>query len=163
MRTAWPNIALLSLLTVAQCFGASPRLTAVLLPDAGESVLGAAFSPNGNQLVLARQTKLELLDIVGEQPLVRAVVPISPSKRSELLAYSGDGRYIAMASDGSDVLRILDAVTLRLVSSISLYSRSVLFAPGTNDRPFYRGIVSLAASQGGKHRCRFAPRRDGWK
>lgn len=135
----------------------------VTLPSAEGKLLGAAFSHDSSRLAIIRNVVaqgagqqrhvLQIIDVKSMQELTKADVlndePAEFAMSAHLIAYSSDGRYLLLATKGSDVLLIFDATTLQILKRLELH-------PEKDSRPglgqghrYFRGVVSLATSAKG--------------
>lgn len=109
-------------------------LTSVPLPSAEGTIVGAAFSPDSKRVAIIRDATeahasearhtIEIADLGTGREVVRADVLVGESLYlttvPHFAQFSPDGRYLLLATRGSDALLVLDAVSLQLVKRIEL-------------------------------------------
>jgi hypothetical protein len=127
----------------------------VALPAAEGRLTGAAFSPDSNHLALVRNIAasgtsalrrvLQIIELGSGREVAHDEVLKAEHWDSRVhVEYSPHGTYLLLVADGSDVLSIIDASTLRTVKEVALHpetsSRKAL-APSR----YLRGVVALAS------------------
>jgi WD40 repeat protein len=94
---------------------------------------------------------LEIVDLKSRKEVAHADVLDSEPDRlatAHFIAYSSDQRYLLLATEGSDVLSIFDAITLKLLKRIVLHPKKDFHvAPGQVH--YFRGIVNIAVAANG--------------
>jgi WD40 repeat protein len=134
----------------------------VALPSAEGKLVGAAFSPDSSRLAIVRNVAapgtsgqrhvLQIVELKSGQEAAHADVldtePADLARSAHLIEYSPDGRYLLLATKGSDVLSIIDAITLKTLKRIALHpEEDSRMSLGQRHR-YFRGVVSLAGSRG---------------
>jgi hypothetical protein len=153
------SIVLTCLLMVRMANAASV-LKPIALPAAEGSVVGAVFSPDSSRLAVMRNIAapgghsprhvMQIVELRSGQEVAHADVlsgePVDLATNAHMIAYSSDGRYLLLATKGSDTLSIIDGTTLEPLNRIALH-------PEAESRPslgqgyrYFRGVVSLATS-----------------
>jgi WD40 repeat protein len=154
-------------LAIVACFfavrlaSATTVMKSVSLPNSEGAIVGAAFSPDSSRLALlsdlqvadgsAPRHVIKIVELGSVKVIAHADVlsgePADLATNAHLIAYSPDGRYLLLATKGSDVLSIVDAATLQDLKRVALHpeadSRILL---GGQGHRYFRGIMSLASS-----------------
>ncbi len=124
--------------------------------EPGGKVLGGAFSPDSKSLAIVVHLKnsetqfvLRTIDLTS---MVPSAVTASFSERVELsasvhlLQYSFDGRYLLLATRGSDEIEIVEAATLHPIKRVLLHPQlDARTTNGFGHRHFF-GVVSMLAT-----------------
>ena len=126
-------------------------------------LVGAAFSPDSSRLAITgnvagpgtsgQRHVLQIVELKSGQEVAHADVldtePAGLATSAHFIEYSSDGRYLLLATKGSDVLSIVDTTTLRTLKRIALHpAEDSRMSLGQGNR-YFRGVVSLAGSARG--------------
>jgi len=152
---------------LACCFtvraaGAAVVMNPVALPGEG-AIVGAAFSPDSSRIVVMRNIAVpgasgqrhvvQVVDLKTGQEVAHAAVldneAASLASSGHFIAYSSDGRYLVLATKGSDELSIIDATTLQTVKRIALHPEEDSRTSLGQGHRYFRGVVSLATTAKG--------------
>jgi hypothetical protein len=131
----------LALVLACQVAYGAVMLKAVTLPSAEGTIVGTGFSPDSSRIAIARyifdrdtsvaRYTIQIVDLKSGHEVSQAGLPNEDSSYTaaspHFIMYSSDGRYLLLATTGSDVLLILDAIKLQVLTRIVLY-------PETHDR-----------------------------
>jgi hypothetical protein len=165
MKLSW-MIALLVVLVAVECSGSQLRHDAVMLktvalPSVEGTTVGTGFSPDSSRIAIVRyifdrntstaRHTIQVVDLKSGDEVSHANLPNEDSSYTaasrHFVMYSSDGRYILLATAGSDVLLILDAIKLQVLMRILLYpethSRRRLSGEGN---PNFQGVVHVAVA-----------------
>lgn len=131
----------------------------------GEGVIvGAAFSPDSSRLAIMRNVAglgssgqrhvLQIVELKSGQEIAHADVvgteAATLTSNAHFIAYSPNARYLLLATEGSDVLSILDATSLQPMKQIALHPEADSRTSLGEGHRYFRGIISLAVpSKGG--------------
>jgi len=137
----------------------------VALPPAEGTVVGAAFSPDNSRLAVIRhvtgagssgagssanQHVLQIVDLKSGRETSRAEIlsgePADLASTAHLAAYSSDGRYLLIATQGSDVLSIMNATSLHAVKQFALHPEPESRRSLAEGHRYFRGVVSLSVA-----------------
>lgn len=160
-RMLWPGI--LACLFAVGTASTANVMKSVALPSAEGKLVGAAFSPDSSRLAAIRKLAesgasgkrhvLQIVDLKSGQVVAHADVldaePADLETSAHLIEYSPDGRYLLLATKGSDVLSIIDAATLQTLRSIVLHPQADARMSLGQGHRYFRGVVSLAGSANG--------------
>jgi hypothetical protein len=155
--------ALLACLVTIRMAGATDVMKSVALPSAEGTIIGAAFSPDSSRVAVMRNVSvlgassqrhvMQIVELKSGQELAHADVldteGASLASSGHFIAYSSDGRYLLLATEGSDVLSILDAASLRPMKQIALHRAAESRKSLGGGHRYFRGIVSLVVSSKG--------------
>jgi hypothetical protein len=157
----WCGI-LICLLTVRMASAASV-IKHVALPSAEGSVVGAAFSPDSSRLAIMRNVVvpgvssprhvMQIVELRSGREVAHADIlstePADLATYAHLITYSPDGRYLLLATKGSDVLLVINAITLQTLKRIALHPEADSRMSLGQGHRYFRGVVSLAGSSKG--------------
>jgi hypothetical protein len=136
-------------------------LKAVVLPSAEGTIVGTGFSPDSTRIAIVRYVigrdasnarhTIQIVDLKGGREISQADLPDEESSYTaaspHFIMYSFDGRYLLLATTGSDVLLILDAIKLQVLTRIVLYperhNRRRLSGEGNRN---FQGAVRVAVA-----------------
>ena len=138
-------------------------LNSVTLPAAEGVIVGAAFSPDSSRVAILRHVivpgvtnqrhVMEIIELKSVQKLAHLeildVQAADLDSSTHFIAYSSDSRYLILATEGSDVLWILDAVSLQALKRIPLHPEAESRRPLGQGHRYFRGVISLAVSTRG--------------
>jgi hypothetical protein len=161
LTLVWPVISIL-LISLTMLY-ARDIMAPVALPVASESIVGAGFSPDSSRLAVVTNATvrgtsnprhvLQVVDLNSRRVVREADVlktePVDLANNAHWISYSPDGRYLLLATYGSDVLSILDATSLQILSRIALHPSADLRRLLGGERHYFRGVVSLSRSSRG--------------
>ena len=158
MRVVW--LGILACLFAVQTASATNVMKTVDLPSVEGRVVGAAFSPDSSRLAViesiagpgtsGQRDTLQIVELKSRHEVAHAdILDTEPADlaSTHFIEYSPDGRYLLLATRGSDVLSILDATTLQILKRIPLHPAEDSRIPLT--RHYFRGVVSLTDSTRG--------------
>jgi len=144
-----------------QLVHAAVMLKTVSLPSAEGIIVGTAFSPDSSRIAIVRYVTgrgtsstlhtIQIVDLKTSREVSQADIAngetVDLARRPHFLRYTPDGRYLLLATSGSDVLFMLDAVDLQIAKRIVLHpkagQRKSLSGEG---HLFFKGVVSLAVA-----------------
>ena len=148
----------MSLLAGQTIVAATVMHSAPLQLTNGEPV-GAAFSRKGGLLAVItcaasdgtrEQYVLQTIDLNSQRILahtdISEAIDSDQPGNAQFIDYSADGRYLVVASRGSDVLSIIDANSLRILKRVALNPRANSILTTGQAHRYFRGIISLATS-----------------
>jgi hypothetical protein len=157
-RFLWSALALVF---ASQLARGDAMLKPMSLPSAEGTVVGTGFSPDSSRVAVVRYVTsqgasngrhtIQTEDLQSGREISQADLPDEGSSytatSAHFVAYSFDGRYILVASTGSDVLSIVDPIKLQILRRIVLHPETEPRRPLPNggSRNF-RGIVSLSVA-----------------
>jgi hypothetical protein len=135
----------------------------VVLSSVEGKLVGAAFSPDSSRLAVignvagpgtsGQRHVLQIVELKSGQEVAHADVLDTESAglatSTHFIEYSPDGRYLLLATKGSDVLSIIDVTTLRTLKRIALHPAEGSRMSLGQGHPHFRGVVSLAGSARG--------------
>lgn len=135
----------------------------VALPSAEGSVVASAFSPDSNRIAVLRkvavpnaaapQYAIQIVELASGQEVTRAEVLNGEhpelATNAHFVIYSPDGRFLLLATRGSDVLSTIDSSTLQPRKRIALHPEADVRTPLGQGRRYFSGVVSLAGSSKG--------------
>jgi hypothetical protein len=135
----------------------------VALPSAKGSVVASAFSPDSSRVAVLRkvvapdavapQYTMQIVELASGQEVTQAEVLSGErpdlATNAHFVMYSPDGRYLLLATEGSDVLSIFDASTLQPRKRIALHPERDARTPLGQGHRYFSGVVSLASSSKG--------------
>jgi hypothetical protein len=147
----------------AQMASASVVMKQVALPSAEGSVVASAFSPESNRVAVLRkvavpnavapQYAMQIVELASRREVTHAEVLNGErpdlATSAHFVMYSPDGRYLLLATRGSDVLSIFDASTLQPRKRIALHPETDARTPLGQGHRYFSGVVSLAGSSKG--------------
>lgn len=153
----------LACLFTVKITSAASVIKAVALPSTEGSVAGAAFSPDSSRLAIMRNVVvpgsssprhvMQIVELRSGHEVAHADVlsaePTDLATNAHMIAYSPDGRYLLLATKGSDVLSIIDATTLQPLKRIALHPEAESRTSLGQGHRYFRGVVSLASSAKG--------------
>jgi len=149
----------LALVFASQLADGATTLKAVALPSAEGTIVGTGFSPDSTRIAIVRYVigrdasnarhTIQMVDLKSGQEVSQADLPNVESAfmslNAHFIIYSHDGRYLLLATRGTDVLLVLDAIKLQVVNRIALHPetqhRRSLSEEGNRN---FQGVVSLA-------------------
>ena len=154
------TFTILVYLATLQVTNATSVLKPVVLPRGGGEVVGAAFSPDSGRLALIRRTAtlgmsgqsliIQVVDLKSSQVLAHAgvlkVEPAELASSAHYISYSSDGRHLVLATNGSDLLTILDSADLHTERQFALHPEADSRRSLDGGRRYFRGVVSLAVA-----------------
>lgn len=140
--------------------GRATTLTPVALPSTEGTVVGTTFSPDSKRIAIIRNATephasearhlIELADLETGREIARADVLDGESLYlttvPHLVHYSPDGRYLLLATSGSDVLFMLDATNLQVVKRIDLHPEIAGRKSLSGRPPPSKRVVNLAVA-----------------
>ncbi len=146
-----------------QIASASVILKQVALPSGEGVVVASAFSPDSSRVAVLRKVAvpnrtgpkyaMQIIELSSGQELRRAEVlseePPDLATNAHFAVYSPDGRYLLLATRGSNVLSMIDASTLQPRKRIALHSDADARTPLGQGHRDFSGAVSLASSSRG--------------
>lgn len=161
LGSVWSVI--LTCLFVVQMASATNVIKPVALPFAEGKLVGAAFSPDSSRLAIVRavaasgtsrlQHILQIIELKSGQEVAHVEIldtePADFATNEHLIDYSSDGRYLLLATKGSDVLTIIDATTLRTSKQVALHPEADSRMSLGQGHRYFRGVVSVTASSKG--------------
>lgn len=135
-------------------------LTSVPLPSAEGTIVGAAFSPDSKRVAIIRDATethasearhiIEIADLGTGREVVRADVLVGESLYlttvPHFAQFSPDGRYLLLATSGSDALFVLDAASLQLVKRIELNPEMAGRKSLSGRPPLSKRVTNLAVA-----------------
>jgi hypothetical protein len=135
----------------------------IALPTAEGSIVASAFSPDSNRVAVLRkvavpnavapQYAMQIVELRSGQEVTRAEVLNGErpdlATNAHFVMYSPDGRYLLLATRGSDVLSIIDASTLQPRNRIALHPVADSRTPLGQGHRYFSGVVSVASSSKG--------------
>ena len=96
---------------------------------------------------------MQIVELASGQEVTHAEVLIGErpdlATNAHFVMYSPDGRYLLLATRGSDVLAIIDATTLQSRKRIALHPEADSRTPLGQGHRYFSGVVSLAGSSHG--------------
>ena len=131
------------------------------LPSAEGTIVGTGFSPDSSRIAVTRyifdrdastaRHTIQIVDLKSGHEVSQAGLPNEDSSYTaaspHFIMYSSDGRYLLLATTGSDVLLILDAIKLQVLARIVLYpeahNRRRLSGEGNRN---FQGTVRVAVA-----------------
>lgn len=137
------------------------KLKAVTLPSAEGTIVGAGFSPDSSRIAITRyifdrdtstaRHTIQIVDLKSGHEVSQTGLPNEDSSYTaaspHFIMYSSDGRYLLLATTGSDVLLIFDAIKLQVLTRIVLYpethNRRRLSGEGNRN---FQGAVRVAVA-----------------
>lgn len=138
------------------CRTGAAVLRPVDLPPRAGKVVGAAFSPDSRHLVIIRDQSIaeshHTLEIIGlasgdeQHADVLKDERLAISGSRHFIDYSPDGRYLVLATVGSDVLSIIDTASLRCLHEVSLHPVPDSRVSLSQGHRHFRGVISVTAS-----------------
>jgi hypothetical protein len=151
---------------ILACFFGVPLASAatvmksVSLPISEGPIVGAAFSPDSHHLALLSNVRvpggssprhlMQIIELGSGQVVAHADVlngePPDLAANAHLIVYSPDGRYLLLATRGSDMLAIIDATALQGWKRLALHPEADSRIPLGRGHRYFRGVVSLASS-----------------
>ncbi len=160
-RLLWSGV-LACLFTVGMASAASV-LRPVALPTAEGSVAAAAFSPDSSRLAIMRNLVvsggssprhiMQIVELRSGQEVAHADVLSTETAdlatSAHMIAYSSNGRYLLLATKGSDTLAIIDGATLQPLKRIALHPEVEPRTSLGQGHRYFRGVVSLATAAKG--------------
>jgi WD40 repeat protein len=141
--------------------GSVRALNSVTLPAAEGTIVGAAFSPDSSRVAILRHVivpgvtnqrhVMEIIDLKSVQKLAhREILDVQAADLdSHFIAYSSDSRYLILATEGSEVLWILDAVSLQALKRIALHPEAESRRSLGQGHRYFRGVKGLTVSTRG--------------
>jgi WD40 repeat protein len=136
-------------------------LKAVTLPSAEGTIVGTGFSPDSSRIAIVRyifdrdtsaaRYTIQIVDLKSGHEVLQTGLPNEDSSYTaaspHFIMYSSDGRYLLLATTGSDVLLILDTIKLQVLTRIVLYpethNRRRLSGEGNRN---FQGAVRVAVA-----------------
>lgn len=156
------GIGVMAFLVVAGQPGMASQMKSVNLPSADGKLLGAAFSPDSSSIAIVRKVAesktgqrhiLQIVELRSGQVVSRTDVlgdeAADLATNEHLIGYSSDGRYLLLATRGSDLLTIIDAATLHSLKQIALHPEADARTSLGQGHRYFRGVVSLSVSAKG--------------
>jgi WD40 repeat protein len=156
------KMGLVGCLVIVGRLSLASQMKQVNLPLSDGTTLGAAFSPDSSRIalitnVVGAETRqrhiLQVIELKSNHEIGRTDIladePANLSTNAHLIGFSSDGRYLLLATQGSDVLLILDSATLDIVHRISLHPNTDARTGLEPGHPNFRGIVSISCSAKG--------------
>src|SRR5208337_2661595 len=161
LGTVW-SITLICLLTLRMADAANV-LKPVVLPTAENSIVGAAFSPDSSRVAIMRNVvargastprhSIQIVELKSGQTVAEGDVlkaeAADLAAHAHLITYSPSGRYLLLATEGSDVLSIVDATNLQSLNRIALHPEADSRGSLGQAHPYFRGVIGLASSSKG--------------
>ncbi len=146
-----------------QIASASVIMKQVALPSGEDLVVASAFSPDSSRIAVLRKVEvpnptgpkytMQIMELLSGQELRRAEVlseePSDLATNAHFAVYSPDGRYLLLATRGSNVLSMIDASTLQARKRIVLHPAADARTPLGQGHRYFSGAVSLASSSKG--------------
>jgi hypothetical protein len=142
--------------------GSVRALNPVTLPSAEGVIVGAAFSPDSSRVAILRHVSagassqrhvMQITELKSVQELAHLEIfdgqAADLDSGTHLIAYSPDSHYLILATKGSDVLWILDAVSLQALKRIALHPEEESRRSLGQGHRYFRGVISLAVSTKG--------------
>jgi WD40 repeat protein len=141
---------------------ATDIISPVTLPGEG-TIVGSAFSPHNSRLAVmrnvaipgasARRHVLQIIELESRREIVHADVledeASNLASNMHFVEYSSDGRYLLLATKGSDILSIIDAASLKTIRQIALHPDVQSRTSLGETHLYFRGVVSVAVSSEG--------------
>ncbi len=132
------------------------------LPNAEGVIVEAAFSPDSRRLAVIRTVRvtgapvrrvMQIVELQSGKEITKADVLNSESPNlwssEHFISYSPDGRSLLLATEGSDVLSIIDATPLHGVKEVALHPEASARVTLVEGHWWFRAVVSLASSSHG--------------
>ncbi len=121
-------------------------------------IVGAAFSPDSSRLAIMRNVAtpgssgqrhvLQIMELKSGQEVAHADVlgteAATLASNAHFITYSTDARYLLLATKGSDVLSILDAISLQSMKQIALHPEAAFRTSLGEGHRYFKGVISLA-------------------
>jgi len=153
--------AALAFVLACQSAHGAVMLKVVTLPNAEGTIVGTGFSPDSSRIAIARyifdrdtssaRYTIQIVDLKSGHEVSQAGLPNEDSSYTaaspHFIVYSSDGRYILLATTGSDVLLILDTIKLQVLTRIVLnpetHNRRRLSGQGNRN---FQGAVRVSVA-----------------
>jgi hypothetical protein len=135
-------------------------LKTVALPSAEGTIVGTGFSPDSDRIAIVRyifdrdastaRHTIQIVDLKSGHEVSQAGLPNEDSSYTAVsphfIMYSSDGRYLLLATTGSDVLLVVDPIKLQILRRIVLHPETEHRRSISEVSRNFRGVVSLAVA-----------------
>jgi hypothetical protein len=146
-------IVFVCLLAISHAFAGNVLEPVAIHPAEGR-VVAAAFSPDSHRLAVVRSVNLpdasrrrltlQLMELASGKEISYAEIPRGEAAElafgQHFISYSSDGQRLIFATEGSDVLSLIDANTLVTVKQFPLHAEAASAHHG------FQGVVSVSVS-----------------